>query len=274
MNQQIQHSLATMHDHVTRSSAFSRMIKSVEPFCNYFGINQFYYCKTFFGGYYTTINTNTNYHERILNHHLEMLSSLPAIRDPKVIKPGVFIESDTEDQSLVNFFELTRVQFNINFTLAFRQQQHDGATSIGFGTPFEPIKVINLLLSELPLVYRFIEFFLKENKKLIHLAHESQIAITPLIGPRFFETSSVPSSAAKKEELLKLLGIDTFGKITNREKDILRLLCFGYPVSYIGKELHLSPRTIENTIAILKSKLNCSSKVELINKSIDITQMI
>jgi two-component system response regulator NreC len=54
-------------------------------------------------------------------------------------------------------------------------------------------------------------------------------------------------------------------ELTPREVDVLRLLARGYTNRQIADELNISPRTVEGHRSNLSSKLNRSSRVDLVN---------
>ena len=56
--------------------------------------------------------------------------------------------------------------------------------------------------------------------------------------------------------------------LTNREIEILRNLVLGYTFKKIASVLNISPRTVESYIEILKLKMNCNTKNDLIEKAI------
>ena len=51
--------------------------------------------------------------------------------------------------------------------------------------------------------------------------------------------------------------------LTDREREIMKLLCEGHPNREIAKMLHISPRTVDTHRANLLKKLSCHSNAEL-----------
>ena len=58
--------------------------------------------------------------------------------------------------------------------------------------------------------------------------------------------------------------------LTKREVEILKYVIWGYTAKRIGQSLNISFRTVEAYIDILKLKLYCHSKSEIIEKAIKI----
>lgn len=55
-------------------------------------------------------------------------------------------------------------------------------------------------------------------------------------------------------------------QLSNRQSICAHLLMKGMTYKEIGKELNLSPRTVETHIIYIKNKLQCRTKIELIIK--------
>ena len=57
---------------------------------------------------------------------------------------------------------------------------------------------------------------------------------------------------------------DTYDQLTDRERDVLKLLAEGYTNRDIAKMLIISPKTVEGHKTSLMSKLDLHSRVELV----------
>ena len=55
---------------------------------------------------------------------------------------------------------------------------------------------------------------------------------------------------------------------TNREEEIVKLLCQGEKAEYIARQLHISPRTVTTHIANIYKKLNINNVVDLFRLSV------
>lgn len=65
-------------------------------------------------------------------------------------------------------------------------------------------------------------------------------------------------------------GANNQPKLTQRQIACLVCLIQGMTYKQIGRKLNLSPKTIEHYIAAIKEKLNCHTRTELIQKSLQI----
>jgi len=55
-------------------------------------------------------------------------------------------------------------------------------------------------------------------------------------------------------------------ELTERQLLVLTYICKGYSCKQIGRELGISPRTVENHLSAIKKKLNCATKGQLVEK--------
>ncbi len=72
-----------------------------------------------------------------------------------------------------------------------------------------------------------------------------------------------PQVNLNRENMLKSLAL------TQREREVLNLLIKGSSNTEIGKELHLSPRTIEKYVSSLLRKSESNNRVELIRMALE-----
>ena len=56
--------------------------------------------------------------------------------------------------------------------------------------------------------------------------------------------------------------------LTNQQSECLYHLVRGRPIREIAKQMDLSPRTVEHYLEAVKSKLNCKTRSELIEKAL------
>lgn len=265
--------LQEMHEKIMSSKEHEQMLRSVAPMCEYYGVNNFYYTTTTLSGFYSGFCTCTRWHEYFCENFSELGDS-PFLRHPSVAKLGISLLKNTPDSALKQAIKIAWDKYHINFTLNIQLPIEKGFESFGFGLKTCYPKAEEHLLNELPLLKRFISFFRKENKKLIDLSRDHCVEIASLLGPRFYHEPPSTTTLQKRELFLRQLGLSSLLSLTPREIDVLKFLANGFPANYIAKQLHISCRTVENHIAAIKSKLECGSKVELINKAQEMVSII
>ena len=265
--------LQEMFKKTVSSVEHDTMVRSVAPFCDYFNVKHMYYVKISSSGHCSILGTCIELHEFLFDD-LPMLASCPMIRKPEFLKTGLTLCKNTPDTTYQKFVDLSWKKFNVKFSVNIQQKSSEGMEAFGFGLNHNHPQADEDLLNELPLLYKFIDYFRDKNKKLINMARENQIEIASILGPRFNEEPIISPHSKKRDLLLKQMGLEASLLLTPRELEILRFVASGYPASYIAKNLHLSPRTVENYVATIKSKLDCDSKAALINKANDIASLL
>lgn len=261
--------LIEMHYRITRIPEYDKMKRCVCPFSKLFNLNHFYYIKLFSSGHYTTLGTFTKYQEYGLER-AKFLQSYPYLRHPNNQKSGVTIENITTNQNFINVTNEIKDIFHFKYTINIKRKGTEEIDIFGFGTKHIDARVEEDLINELSLVNKFINYFLFENKKLIQIACENKVDITPLLGDRFYKNDETIINSFNKTELYKYMGLETGESLTPREREVLQFLTNGYSAKFIANKLYVSVRTIENYIAEIKLKFHCRTKNELINLAKDI----
>lgn len=263
--------LQEMLQRTTSTAEHNAMMRSVAPFCDYFNVNHIYYAKIS-SSHCSVLGTCTELHEFLFDD-LPMFASSPQLRKPDFLKTEVNLLKNTADATYQKFLDISWNKFNTHFSINIQQKSSEGIESCGFGLKHNHPQADEDLLNELPLIYKFIDYFRDKNKKLINIAQENQVEIASLLGPYFNEEPIIRLRSEKRDLLLKQMGLEAALLLTPRELEILKFVAYGYPASYIAENLHLSTRTVENYIAVIKSKLDCESKVNLIKKAHEITSI-
>lgn len=258
--------LQEMHQRTTSIKEHDLMIRSITPFFDCFNISQFYYTRVYSSGKYTTLGTHIGLNE-FLYDRLELLRSCPVLRNPEILQSGISFPRYTHDAVYSKYQNDVWNKFKLKFSVNLVRKTPFGAECFGFGVKHADPRIDQQLLNELPLVYKFIDFFRNENKKLLQISYENQVDIASLLGSCYNEEPITNQSNEKRNLLLKQLGLDAMLQLTQRESEIMKFLANGFPAHYIAKQLYLSSRTVENYIATIKMKFDCNSKVELIRKA-------
>lgn len=259
-------SLQEMHEKTTASKEFDRMMRSVTPLCNFFGVNHFYYCKIFFGiNGYITLGSHIPWHEYVLNDK-RLVSSSAILKAPQ---QSITPLREGFDPVADEVLEVARDKFNIHFALNLQRVVPGGVECCGFGLKSKNVQAEIALLNHLSLLYGFLDYFIDENKKLISLAQDFQINVNSLVerSSPINSGSAGDLNADKSALLYKQLGLDELKLLSTKEITLLKYLAQGFSSNYIAEEVRLSKRTIENYIASIKLKLDCKSKTSLIKKS-------
>lgn len=257
--------ITEMYRKTTTSSGHDRMLRSVRPLFDYFGMNHFYYVRTSSSGHCTMLGTHHELMEHLLTNN-SLLQSCPLLRKHNPFK-GVTIPKLYVDSVYKEFIETAWNRFQVNFTINIQRKSGDCIVDYGFGVSHKHPLTEQHLFNELPLLNSFLDHFHEVNKTHIQLAWENRVNLGSMMGSKFYENPVDYSMFGKKEHLLKQLGLEAALLLSKREQEIINYIVHGYPASFIADQMKLSSRTIENYIGTIKEKLNCSTKVELIQKA-------
>lgn len=250
---------------VTSSRHHDKMIRSAEPLKNHLAVNHFWYDKVSYDGYYSYFGTHTEWSEYCTGH-IEFLHDIPHLSKPNLAVEGIHLLGLSPDKGLQNVLECGRSKYNIHFNLHIVKKTGEGVESYGFGTSRNDIGIYERLLNETPLLLYYIKMFREINASIFEIVNENAVNILDFQSSKFTTPHKDTIETYNRELLLSELGIH-FAPLSPREEDVLRYLANGFPASYIAAELALSSRTVESIIISLKTKLQCDSKVELIQKS-------
>jgi DNA-binding CsgD family transcriptional regulator len=254
-----------LHLRTTQSDQYDKMVRTLAPLSAYFRVNHFYWMNIHSQGeanYFYALGTHIQWHEHVYENE-SLLLSLPHIHYPQSLKTEVILINDGLTYQLS---QDAWHKFNVNLTVNVQTKFHDRVESYGFGVKKRHPEATQSFINHLPLLDKFIHHFKKENAPLIKLAKECQVNISKLLKKKSTNDFQHYQHGEIKL-LLRQLGLEAFEDLTARERELLPYLAHGYPSSFIAKHLHLSPRTVENYIASIKSKLDCDSKTALIEKS-------
>lgn len=250
---------------ITSSVCYDQMMRFTQPLKDHFWINHFWYFQVSYSGYYSYVGTHNDWSEYCFANQL--IDYFPCLRHPDTMASGINLMKRTEKREYREVLETARKKFNINFNLQLLNKTSKGVESFGFATFYNQRVSDDQLLNELPLLRYFIKKFRENNPSLFTLLENNEIDLSSYLGPLFIEHKSKFLVPQQRSLFLEKFGLEAFSNLTVREKDILKHLSNGYPSSYIAEKLHLRTKTVENYIALIKCKLACHNKVELIHKA-------
>lgn len=256
------------HEMLRKTSSspyYNSMMRSAAPLNDCFGINHFWYYKITSKGHYAYLGTHTDWSEFCFDK--AMVSHFPCLRHPNSVKSGVQLMKAGADVEYKQVLDTAWDKYKINFNINLIEAIPEGIEAFGFASRFNDPLAEERLLNQLPILHYFTKCFRAENEKLFQLLNDNQVDLSSEFGPVFYERPKALALPDAREQLLRRMGFEWIFSLSQREKEIMGHLRHGYPASYVAEKLHLSCRTVENYIAIIKSKLSCRSKVELIQKA-------
>ncbi len=223
------------------------------PLFNNSEISYFHYAKMYDDGRVSVLVTNPYYH----SHFWERKYNEDFFPN---YKPGIFFNEPCATKGL----EDARNYFNIDHMMMLLSRQADHYEVFGFATHTVNDKIISFYMYNLDSLLKFGDFFKENANRLI-----TEIDNNPLISNGY-----KPNRIVSDESRLKF---DNFSQadylqidLTDRQIDCIRNLIKGMTMKKIAKIMNLSPKTIEHYFQIIRKKLNCRSRSELIAKALQI----
>lgn len=256
---------------ITSSPNHDQMVRFCKPLDEYFGINHFWYYRISNSGDYAYLGSHTAWTEYCFTEGLT--GSFSCLRHPNTLQSGIYLMKSDQQADYQKMQEKALEKFQINFSLNLLEKQPSGVEAFGFASRFRDAKADERLLNELPLLRQFCHEFRKTQKSLFKRLDEVQVNLAEHFGDLFYEKSKELGMAHNRQAFLQKIGLGWIYSLTPREVDVMRHMAHGYPASYIAQKLDIRLKTVENYIAILKDKLGCSSKSELISKAKQIELM-
>lgn len=255
----------------TSSFSYDKMQRFVKPLNDHFGVNHFWYYRVSNNGHYAYMGTHADWSEYCFENHL--IDYFPCLRHPSTLQSGINLMKGVSNEGYEKVLTAAQEKFQINFNFQLLYKIPDGIEGFGFATQNKYQMSDEQLLNELPLLRHFIKVFRERHVELFNILHNNQVDLSGYLGPLFNEKIHPCPIPNKRENFLKKIGFESFFDLTSREKNVLKYLAYGYPASFIAKELNLQTKTVENYIAVIKCKLVCRSKVELIQKAQEIASI-
>lgn len=249
--------------------------KICEPLFNNFGLTVFGYSHFLNNGTYLDICTDTQWQK----HYLQEFASKSFIKD----YVNKIRETDTKyvlwdnrvdvpREEKFSQFILDSCSYDIWHGFSIYKKHDNSLEAWHFATTKENYEVINFYLNRLDLLYHFILYFkdqagkiidTSDIKKLIHLEDKGSLSLSGEMIPTIGKVQNfIDQTVIKRFPLTTEKGIVFISK---REAECVRHLSASKTVKEIAKAMDLSPRTVESYLNNIKSKLNCSSKLEIIN---------
>jgi DNA-binding CsgD family transcriptional regulator len=184
--------------------------------------------------------------------------------------PKYILWQGSLDIYTASIFQVAREQFNIDHGFTLIEYNKEYADLYYFASSRDNHDIQNFYINNIDILESFVSCYKSKGECLIKLAEQKRT--TPRIehGYQEFPLSEeiIKFNKIKNtyfnsiDDKIKLPYIDT--TFSQREIQCIKLLSKGFAAKKIAATLNLSHRTVENYIANIKSKLNISSKAQLV----------
>ena len=157
--------------------------------------------------------------------------------------------------------------FKIHHVIQFIEKQLLFTDVFAFGGGFKNSTLISFYFNNIDVLKNFISFFKYKAKTLINQADMNKFN-TPEIMKVPSLDIAIKNYVLKNDKKIALYDVFHKGKLhslTKRQLDCLRYISCGYSCKDVANILSVSPRTVETHVNILKNKLYCKNKKELVH---------
>lgn len=252
------------------SAKFNKKLKKLcDPLFTAFGMNSFYYQAIKSDGNFLSICTDVE----LMDHYFvgtTLYRTNPFITQFSQIKSGLFMPEMIDDEELHSSHLELREKYGVHYFSLIVRKEGNVCHEFGFGRPEENKKTELLFLNQLGLIHKFINHFERELNFVINEMHHNPVSLKkdPALYEKKLIIPTTDLNLEEKEQFLNALGLSSEPNIqlTRREKNCADELLKGKTAAEIAASLHLSPRTVEHYLQVMKDKLDCKNKSELFSK--------
>lgn len=235
----------------------------------HFNLNNFYYYKIYESGDFFLFDDS-----RDVVDFLEVQQFVykhPHYCHPRYHRSSCLIEKTSENPLLIGL-ETTKNYFlksEFNLAISIVNKTGNAVEEFGFHSAQSDEKQIRFLFNHMPELRLFIQWFKENNAPVISFLEKNTVNLSRVIGDIFYDNRIQKGNPyyQERKRLLQTLSIQSEPNLTSTDWSVINLIIRGSTASQIADQLFRSKRTIEHRIEILKEKLNCCSKVELIQKA-------
>lgn len=242
-----------------------------KPLAKNFGIKAFGYRRFLPDGTSLGLHTHAGWHKAYCDHFLDQHIPLYAREIEKVSSGAESMFFRVGKPSFQHPFEQTLCDQGLWNSFALYLKNHDCIEGFYFSATIEEPSGLSFYINNLHILSLFATHF-SQRVNGIMTSRASLDLYRPTVEENVYVKRSLRGNSKTLEDIIQSLQIEEFqlmvGKksviISLREFQCLFLMSKGQTFKEIGKNLDLSPRTIESYINNLKSKTGTNSKSELI----------
>lgn len=240
-----------------------------EPLYRHFGINHFFCNKTTSRGGFFSIGSHLDFHAHYFSSRLYTHS--PFYCSPEFIQSGFYFYRNLKDSKFQETIDRGVSQCNVELCATVIIQNKNEIIRFGYGTQKEIFNnVSNLIANNIKLLSEFNNYFLKEAKEIVLKGDEELLDLPAEMGKAYYYKPSAFGyllDPLRKCEFLDDIGSlkkSVIQMLSTQELRCLKYLSQGLNLPQIGIKMRLSSRTVESYLGNVKNKLNCYTKLDLI----------
>lgn len=249
------HNSSSMKDNHIFFSSSINVAEICKPLLNY-GIIYFTYTRSYKDGGRIYLTT----HPKILSGYIKNKSYLIGNCEgkPTSYTSQTILWSTLPEQEV---FNKNARKYGVDHGIFIFESKIDYCEIYGFATTKENYFINNTYLNKLEQLKKFISYFKDKASDILNKSERSRIILP-------FNNIQLPCNDNENDiDLEKILFIRNQNfYLSQRQSECAKLLIKGKTIKQIAEHTKLSHRTIEDYVNIIKKKLNCRNKYELIIK--------
>ncbi len=231
--------------------------------CDRFDLRWFCYDMSFKGGTYSMLTDQAQVFEPYYFHDLDVICSDASGR---TIQSGVYTTTLLSQKSgdlrpFDHFKSLFRTEFGIH--IVNRGADYDEMISFSFSMAEHEFEYF--ILNYLPKLKNFVRYFKTQMHREIM---QMQKIENRLYLPALLEAKAEDCPVQRLEKTNTQIDLEDGRQVSlsPQQSACLKLLIEGKNIKEVAGELHLSARTVENYLAMIRDKLYCPSLITLLGK--------
>lgn len=233
------------------------------------GINFFHYAKVRENGDYIFLSNRPDWEAHYISHYFA--DDLQYKLHPQHVSGGVELWKNQRNILQRKIFRDAAQLFDLHNGIIIICKQPTEYELFVFAAPKNNKKIYDLYLNHFVLIREFIRYFKNSNQKFLRKTQLHRVKLQEIIGNQFYHKMPRYRLTVKEQKnFLERINPDALsGKsmtLTKRQQDCAHWLIEGKTAEETSVILNLSKRTVEYYIAIMKRKLDCNSRSELIAK--------
>ncbi len=229
----------------------------------------FSYLKCYRSGECILFTTNAAVYEMLAENKFHFTVPFPE----EIIKQRFyyFIQSDSKFSDVI----YKAKQFKVNYPFDSVHVYKDYYELFCYGFYKDDPNIYNYLLNNQDLIIDFENTFRNNIIPLVDENKNNTLWLPKIYRTNIFSASAQPTTFYHKDKYFKNKRLTNFDlKLSRQQIVLLDKLASGYTIEESAKLMTLSHRTAESYLNIIKIKLNCKNKKEVIRRYIEINQFL
>lgn len=263
--------MVTINEMVQNLSVkYSNKTKKIcEPIERYFGINHFSVTKVMSNGQCFSLGSHVGLQEF---YYLEKKFIWnPFHIDPKYVTSGLYFYSHVQCSKFQETLDELRTTLDVSpiFTIYIKEKEQSTRFIYGVNSKLDHFKTKILLNNNIKILNQFNKYFLNEMNCQLKTAWDNSISLQNEMGNNYtsnFNETPIQNNFENRLQFLKeIKKVPHSAELTYKDFEYLIFIAKGMTNKQISQHLNRSIRTVEHYIEVLKIKLCCENKFDLIN---------